>query len=186
MIAYKGFNKDLTCRGHQFKETEVNITDNANVTQNGFHCAENPLDCLDYYPNWNESVYYKVIADGDLNEDGCDSKISCTRLSILEKLDINRFIDMSLEYMVKHPLRKCNSRVKEEYAEAEEGFIIVRGKYPVVKGKIGVTIGMAQECAISSRIIRIKRFTIDGTRYLPDVWYDILGCPADFEREVIK
>ena len=62
----------------------------------------------------------------------------------------------------------------------------MRGKNPDVKGKIGVTIGMAQECAISSRIIRIKRFTIDGTRYLPDVWYDILGCPADFEREVIK
>ena len=46
MKAYKGFNKGLTCRGYQFKADEVNVTKEANCVRNGFHCAENPLDCV--------------------------------------------------------------------------------------------------------------------------------------------
>ena len=45
MIAYKGFNKGLVCRGYQFSNGE-NITDEANCAKNGFHSAENPLDCI--------------------------------------------------------------------------------------------------------------------------------------------
>ena len=48
MIAYKGFEKGLTCRDYQFR-MGLNVTDEANCTHNGFHCAENPLDCLTYY-----------------------------------------------------------------------------------------------------------------------------------------
>ena len=43
MIAYKGFQKDLKCRGFQFQEYGINETEKANCRQNGFHCAENPL-----------------------------------------------------------------------------------------------------------------------------------------------
>ena len=65
MIAYKGFHKDLKCLGFQFQEHGINETEKANCRQNGFHCAENPLDCLCYYPNWKNSVYYIVDASGD-------------------------------------------------------------------------------------------------------------------------
>ena len=43
MIAYKGFEKNLSCRGYQFKRYGINETTEANCRQNGFHCAENPL-----------------------------------------------------------------------------------------------------------------------------------------------
>ena len=49
MKAYKGFKKDLTCLGYKFNEDGINKTDQANCRKNGFHCAENPMDCLDYY-----------------------------------------------------------------------------------------------------------------------------------------
>ncbi len=51
MKAFKGFHKNLTCLGFQFREDMVNRTEEANCAQNGFHCAENPLDCFSYYPN---------------------------------------------------------------------------------------------------------------------------------------
>ena len=57
MIAYKGFEKDLVCRGYQFTKDKVQETDQANCRENGFHCAENPLDCLCYYRDWKNSVY---------------------------------------------------------------------------------------------------------------------------------
>ena len=63
MIAYKGFEKNLSCRGYQFKRYGINETTEANCRQNGFHCAENPLDCLVHYPNWKKSTYFIVKAE---------------------------------------------------------------------------------------------------------------------------
>ena len=45
MIAYKGFRPGLICLGYQFV-MGLNTTAEANCRANGFHCAENPLDCL--------------------------------------------------------------------------------------------------------------------------------------------
>ena len=50
MLAYKGFDKGLICRDYQFNPG-LNVTEKANCAKNGFHCAENPLDCFNYYPN---------------------------------------------------------------------------------------------------------------------------------------
>lgn len=47
MIAYKGFLPGLICRGYQFR-MGLNVTEKANCAHNGFHCAEDPLDCLRY------------------------------------------------------------------------------------------------------------------------------------------
>lgn len=83
MIAYKGFCPGLVCRGYQFK-MGLNVTEKANCAENGFHCAENPLDCLNYYGDIKHSEYYIVNAGGDIDEDSHDTKISCTQLTILK------------------------------------------------------------------------------------------------------
>lgn len=84
--AYKGFNKDLTCTmGHgrfQYKENEWMEEPEANCVRNGFHCCYNPLDCLSYYRDFSKSAYYVVNADGDIHEDGSDTKIACTRIKL--------------------------------------------------------------------------------------------------------
>ena len=111
MIAYKGFQKDLKCRGFQFQEYGINETEKANCRQNGFHCAENPLDCLCYYPNWKNSVYYIVDASGDLDEDGEDSKISCTKMRLLKKIELRSLLLHGAAYMSKYPNRHYLSTV---------------------------------------------------------------------------
>ena len=65
MIAYKGFQTGLICRGYQFV-MGLNVTEEANCKTNGFHCAENPLDCLTYYSYPNSSEYYIVGLDGSI------------------------------------------------------------------------------------------------------------------------
>ena len=80
MIAYKGFRPGLICRGYQFV-MGLNTTEKANCRENGFHCAEDPLDCLSYYSSLEHSEYYIVNAGGDIDEDEHDSKIACTILS---------------------------------------------------------------------------------------------------------
>lgn len=63
--AYKGFNKDLTCTmGNgcfQYRENEWMEEPEANCVRNGFHCCYNPLDCLSYYCNFNESDRKSVV-----------------------------------------------------------------------------------------------------------------------------
>ena len=124
MIAYKGFQKDLKCRGFQFQEYGINETEKANCRQNGFHCAENPLDCLCYYPNWKNSAYYIVDASGDLDEDGEDSKISCTKMRLLKKIELRSLLLHGAAYMAKYPNRKWNSHVAKESGTSCNGFCI--------------------------------------------------------------
>ena len=77
MIAYKGFRPGMICIGYQF-QMGLNVTEKANCRQNGFHCAEDPLDCLSYYGDVDHSEYYIVNAGGDIDEDEVDSKKNCS------------------------------------------------------------------------------------------------------------
>jgi hypothetical protein len=46
MRAFKGFNKDLTCRGYQYEEGKEFHTERAECCDTGFHACEYPLDCF--------------------------------------------------------------------------------------------------------------------------------------------
>lgn len=126
MIAYKGFLPGLICRGYQFR-MGLNVTEKANCAHNGFHCAEDPLDCLRYYGDINHAEYYIVDAGGDIDEDGVDSKISCTELTILKRLTKKELFLHGLAFMADHPKRKWNSNIKVDKAEAWNGYAAVRG-----------------------------------------------------------
>lgn len=71
MKAFKGFNKDLTCRGFQYEEGKEFHTEKADCCNEGFHACEYPLDCFGYY-NPAESVFHEVELSGDMDrEKGC-------------------------------------------------------------------------------------------------------------------
>lgn len=172
MIAYKGFRPGLICRDYQFV-MGLNVTEKANCAANGFHCAENPLDCLSYYPNMNQSEYYLVNAGGDVDEDNCDSKISCTELTIMKKLEREEFFLHALAYMVDHPYRQYNSHVIREFGSARNGYAVVCGVAPRAKGPLGSVLAMAKEDPGTGKIVQIAITKVNGTTVLPDTWYDI-------------
>lgn len=185
MKAYKGFNKDLSCRGFKFEEGKTHTEKEANCVQNGFHCAENPLDCLTYYPDWNRSVYYIVEAAGDIDEDGTDTKISCTEMRLIHKLTKDEFIAESLLYMKRYPLRKAYQRyVQEGRASAGELFVIARGKKPLASGELGAVIGMAKEKVDSRDIEKIAVYTVDGDNIKPGIWYTVDGVIAEEQEDL--
>lgn len=172
MIAYKGFSPGLVCRDYQFK-MGLNVTDEANCARNGFHCAENPMDCLSYYPDMAHSEYCLVNAGGDVDEDDHDSKISCTELTILKRLDREEFFLHALAYMVDHPGRQCSSRVMREIGCAEKnGFVVVRGVDPIAKGGRNSILALAKEEPETGKVIQIMLVCVDGKRAKPNVWYD--------------
>ena len=172
MIAYKGFNLGLICRGYQFTMGR-NTTAEANCAHNGFHCAEDPLDCLCYYSDMNRSEYYLVQPGGDIDEDEDDSKIACTELTIIKRLERKEFFLHALAYMVDHPGRTWNGHVRKEYAEASQGFAVVRGVNPIAKGTLGDILAFAKESPDGTKILQIALTEVDGKNVLPDVWYGV-------------
>ena len=170
MIAYKAFDLGLICRDYQFV-MGLNVTEKANCYKNGFHCAENPLDCLSYYPDMDNSEYYIVDARGDVHEDGSDSKISCTELNILKKLTREDFFLHCLAYMADHPLLKCSHHVERDRAKASRGYAVVRGYDPIAQGSVGDILAFAKEDPATRKVIQIAISQVDGDKVLPDIWY---------------
>lgn len=171
MIAYKGFDRGLVCRGYHFV-MGLNETEKANCAENGFHCAEDPLDCLKYYSDMKRSEYYLVEASGDVDEDERDSKIACTKLTIIKKLDLSEFVLHALAYMSDHPGRQWNERVHANRGHSNGGFVIVRGVDPVASGNIGDVLGFAKEAPNGGKIVQISMARVDGKNIMPHRWYD--------------
>lgn len=65
MKCYKGFDKDLKCRGFQYEIGKEYEEDAADICHKGFHACENPMDVFGYY-NPADSRYCEV--DLDTNE----------------------------------------------------------------------------------------------------------------------
>lgn len=172
MIAYKGFNPGLICRGYQFA-MGINRTMEANCRANGFHCAANPLDCLSHYPDIQKSEYYIVDAGGDIDEDGSDSKISCTELTIIKRLEIRDFFMLGLAFMADHPQLTKSRCVRQNQDRAYQGYAVICGTNPLASGEIGDILALAKEDSVQRRIAQIACVQVDGKEILPNVWYDI-------------
>lgn len=185
MLAYKGFHHDLTCtKGngrYQYVRGVVLTEDKSKCAGTGFHCTENPLECLDWYPLGEGNRYFLVEAGGSLDEDGKDAKIACTQIKLVEELDVRALVFHAIVYMVKHPLRRWEKTghmldVKRDAAEAREAgaIAIARGQAPKVRGKAGSVLGLVVENEKGDEILRTKFFVAAG-QAKPDTWYTLDG-----------
>lgn len=185
MYAYKGFHKNLTCTmGKETYQYEVNKwyeEKEANCVKNGFHCCENPLDCLAYYPLNGDNRFFLVEAAGDINEDGED-KISCTRIRLLKELTPVDIAVHAARYMFRHPAREWHHDVCKEYGFAKlTPFVIVRGKNPAAAGTKGSSLVLLKEYAHTRGIQAMNVITVDGEKYKAGTTYNIDGRVVDRE-----
>ena len=100
IVSYKGFKKDMTCRGKQYKEGETYEEPDAVQCKNGMHACEYPLDCFLYY-NPAESVFHVVEQSGKISKTDDDSKVSSTKMKIGAKLDIAGIVKAAIEYTME-------------------------------------------------------------------------------------
>lgn len=98
MKAYKGFNKDMTCRGFQFEEGKTYEEKRAKLCEKGFHACLNPIDVFRYYPPV-DSIYHSVeIDDDDVSKEcGGDSKICGKKIKIGAKLTLREMIQAGVK-----------------------------------------------------------------------------------------
>ena len=89
MKAYKAFNRDMTCRGFQYKEGEIyEIEDKPKLCQRGFHFCKDLVLTLGYYPckeiTDNKYAEVEVLGDTEFEEPthhkGVTNKIKIIRV----------------------------------------------------------------------------------------------------------
>ena len=97
MKSYKGFNKDMTCRGKHYAEGETYKEKAATCCKHGMHACEYPLDVFNHYPP-NQSVYHEVEQSGELDRDIDDTKVASTVLKVGARLDIPGLVHAAIEY----------------------------------------------------------------------------------------
>ena len=103
---YKGFKKDMTCRGFQYEEGKEYEGSEASVCNSGFHSCEYPLDCFRYYDPAH-SVYHEVEADGEIDKADDNTKLASTKLKIGAELSIAGLVKASIEYTIKRTKKEA-------------------------------------------------------------------------------
>ena len=121
MKAFKGFNKDLTCRGYQYEEGKEFHTERAECCDTGFHACEYPLDCFGYYDPAH-SVFHEVELSGEMDKSGDNTKVCATDIKIGARLSIAGLVKMAIDFTMS----KVN---KEAGSDERHGFASATGDY---------------------------------------------------------
>lgn len=200
MKAYKGFNKDMTCRGFKFKEGKKYHEDKADLCNVGFHACEDPIDCLRYY-NPAESVYREVELS-DATDQKEDSKRVGKTIKIGAEIDIEKICKLHFDYVKEHTTSE-NTDKKQASATGYYGAASATGYCGAasstgdhgaasVGSRGGVALAVGYESKAKARIgsaicvcergewngkdyplLAIKAAIVDGTTLKPDTWYTL-------------
>ena len=102
-MMYKGFDKDLKCRGFQYEEGKEYIHEGTvEVCKGGFHACENPFDVFEHYP---PNDFHRFCAvEGSGKEDTSRNNTSFEKLKIM--------VELGLSGLIKEGVQFCLDRVK--------------------------------------------------------------------------
>ena len=104
IVAFKGFDLQMQCRGHQFEVGKTYEYDGkVKACEGGFHSCENPLDVFNYYEP-GISMFCEVEASGEISRHNDDSKVASGRLHIRAQLSLPDYIGRAFAYVVS----KCS------------------------------------------------------------------------------
>ncbi|MEY8002018.1 hypothetical protein AB8U03_17880, partial [Clostridium sp. Mt-5] len=96
---FKGFNKDLQCRGYQYKEnTDFEEKGDIECCNNGLHFCENPMDVFNYYGP-ADSRYCKVEGSGQVDKDSGDSKVAVSKLHVGVEIGLKGLIEAGVKFI---------------------------------------------------------------------------------------
>ena len=97
---FKGFDKDLSCRGFQYEIGKYYEQEGeAKCCEKGFHFCENPLQVFDYYPPCT-SRFCQVEGGGSVDKSEVDSKVATSHIHISSEIGLNGLIDEGVKYIL--------------------------------------------------------------------------------------
>ena len=182
MKCYKGFYKDLKCRGFQYeigKEYEENAAD---ICHKGFHACENPMDVFRYY-NPADSRYCEVDLDTNEQTDG-DSKRVGKKIKIETEIGLSGLIQAGVKFILGKVDFKSAKESNTGYQSAAtntgdqsaatvggaESIAVVTGYGSKAKGAVGCWLVLAERDE-KMHILGVQAVCVDGETIKADTFY---------------
>ncbi len=99
MKGYKGFDKDMKCRGFQYAENQEFKEDvTPSLCNRGLHFCESPLDVFGYYPPTGGNQFAEVESLGKTETDNDKSVTNYLRVG--EKIGISGLVKAHVEFVL--------------------------------------------------------------------------------------
>ena len=118
ITSYKGFDKNMQCRGFQYEVgKEYEMDGEIKCCNRGFHACKSPLEVWDYYDILN-SRYAEVEQSGKIEEEENTTKVCSSRIKIKAELKLAEIINIGVEWLkdITSP-----SKVKADCALNDDG-----------------------------------------------------------------
>ena len=97
--SYKGFDKNLKCRGFQYEiGKEYEMDGEIKVCSRGFHACESPLEVFDHY-SMIGSRFCEVEQDGNISKEDRGTKICSSKIKIKAELKLADMINLGVEWL---------------------------------------------------------------------------------------
>ena len=202
MKAYKGFDKNLQCRGLQYEIGGTQEVDKVKLCNQGLHACEAPLDVFRYYAPGEGSRYCEVEMDGVSDERGDDSKRVAKKLTVGAEIGIPGLVKAHVEYVKAHTTMEHTDQkaatagnsgaatagnrgaatagdsgaatAKGSVSVGKNGCGLVRGNDVKIKGGLGAVLVICEENGDNWDIKEWKAFVVDGTDIRADTWYKLV------------
>ena len=189
MKAFKGFNKDLQCRGYQFEIGKEFEEEQATLCKKGFHACEHPLDCFNYYsPADSRYCEVDITDNGERNSD--DTKICGNKIKIVAEIGVKGLIKAAFEYTKE---RCISNKIGEDRTALTGGdrSALTGGNWSVIYGgedakvRGGLNSVLALQYWENDELKDIKFKRVDGVKIKANTYYtlDSLGRFKELKDE---
>ena len=199
MKVYKGTNKDMKCRGFQYKLGETAVFDGEpHLCEAGLHACEQPIDVLNHYAP-NASRYFEAEAEEvSAERESSDSKIVAKKMTLKAEIGVPGLVKAQIEYVKSQigfddAIKRANAE-KENHATGNRGAASATGNRGAASatGKAGVALAAGLECKAMGAlgcaiccvergewngktypIVAVKAAIVDGENIRADTWYQL-------------
>ena len=187
-IGYKGFDKDLKCRGFQYeigKEYHhpglvkcCPNDDDLKAGKGGLHYCKNPLDVLRYYRP-SDSRFTTVDPSGVQDEHKEDSKVATEHIKINAEIGLKGLIEAGMKFTFskikwgKKDTPQTHGDSSAAQTHGDESIAVSTGIQGKASGILGNWLVLAEwedkdgQWAIKS----VKTVKVDGDKIKPDTLY---------------
>ena len=200
IIAYKGFDENLCCRGFQYEIGKEYVQEGEiECCESGFHACTNPFDVLDYYPSDSKNRFCVVEQSGTIKTGNDDSKQASSKIKIKAEIGMAGLFKAGVEWIKERtnpvPIiaetKDKNNNPSGDSAKigssgdsariestGEYSVICCAGNNSIAKAKKGswITLSEWQYSKEKKRNIPVcvKTEYVDGERIKEDTWYRIV------------
>ena len=195
MKCFKGFDKDLRCKGFQYEVGKEYETERAEICEEGFHACEFPLDVLRYY-NPADSRFCEVELDAN-EQTHNDSKRVGKKIKIGAEIGLSGLVKAGVKFILeKADFENAKATNTGNWSaatntgnrsaatntgdcsaatvEGKESIAIVTGNGSKASGKRGCWLVLTERDK-GNHVLGVQAVKVDGETIKEDTFYTLSG-----------